>query len=151
MRIDLSDIALQSSLPFEPVMFESGKELVTDVTPGLFINGNQSQIKQLISILLDNACKYAYSNTQVSFQLKRENNKAVLFVNNTGDPIDPKDIPYLFDRFYRVDKARTRGSDSYGIGLSIAKEIVKMHKGDISVVSNLEKGTTFKVTLSIVD
>lgn len=151
MRMDLSDAALQSSLSFEPVMFESEKELVTAITPDLFINGNQSQIKQLISILLDNACKYAYPNTQVSFQLKNENNKAALSVNNAGDPIEAEDIPHLFDRFYRVDKARTRNADSYGLGLSIAKEIVMVHKGDISVVSNMEEGTTFTVTISIVD
>ena len=83
--------------------------------------------------------------------MKRESNKAVLSVSNTGDPIDTKDIPYLFDRFYRVDKARTRGSDSYGLGLSIAKEIVKMHKGEISVVSDIEKGTTFRVSLPVVN
>lgn len=148
-RIDLSDTALQSALPFEPVMFESGRTLVTDIAPGLFINGNQHQIKQLISILLDNARKYAYPNTQVTLRLKKENNNAVMSVNNTADPIESKDIPFLFDRFYRADQARTRSSDSYGLGLSIAKEIVSMHKGKITVVSNISTGITFSIVFSL--
>ena len=132
-------------------MFEAGKELVTHIESGLMITGNPSQIKQLISILLDNACKYSRPHTQITLALKKSNNKAVLTVSNDADPIDPKDIPYLFDRFYRTDQARTRGADSYGLGLSIAKEIVNMHKGKITVFSNQDTGTTFSISLPVVE
>ena len=104
----------------------------------------------LISIFLDNARKYAYPETKISLKLYKENNKAVLSINNLADPIAQEDIPFIFDRFYKVDKARTRGSNSYGLGLAIAKEIVNMHKGKISVKSDEKSGTTFTVAFPLI-
>lgn len=149
-RFDLSDTVFQNALPFEALMFEKNKELEVEIEPNIFIEGNQSQIKQLISIFIDNAEKYSDSDSKISLKLFVENNKACLAVTNQCDPISNEDIPYLFDRFYKADKARTREGNSYGLGLSIAKEIVQLHSGKINVESTKENGTTFKITLPIV-
>ena len=148
-RLDLSDVIYQSVLPFEAVMFESGKSLDTDISPNIHIKGNPAQIKQLVSIFLDNAQKYAHENSKVTIRLSKENNKAVLSVHNLSDPIAEEDLSHIFDRFIRADKARSRDRSSYGLGLAIAKEITAAHKGRISVNSNQKTGTTFTVSLPL--
>ena len=144
----ISDTIWESVLPFEAVLFESNKSIETVIQPDLYIKGNSGQIKQLISILLDNACKYAISNSQVKLLLYEQNDKVMIEVNNKSKPIPKDELPHIFDRFYKVDKARSRTSGSYGLGLSIAKEIVKSHNGKIIVSSDKANGTTFKVVLS---
>ena len=82
--------------------------------------------------------------------LKRTSQHIVLSVNNQGDPIDPEDLPHLFDRFYRSDKARSRGEGEqggFGLGLAIAKGIAEVHGGTIRATSTKADGTTFTVTL----
>ncbi len=148
-RIDLSDTVYQGVLPFEATMFEAGKELKTEITPGISIEGHQGQIKQLLNILLDNAAKYAYPSTEIKLKLYKESSRVILEVNNMAEPISKDDMPYIFDRFYKVDKARTHDTNSYGLGLAIAHEIVTMHKGRISVKSSEESGTTFTVSLPV--
>lgn len=148
-KINLNDIVYESALPFEAVMFESGKQLEMDIAPDVHIKGDSIQIKQLVSILLDNAQKYAYENSKVTIRLRKDNNKAILSVNNLCEPIDQEDLPYIFDRFYRIDKARTRDKKSYGLGLAIAKEIVDVHNGKKFISSN-KSGTTFIISLPLV-
>ena len=150
-KIDLSDIVFQGVLPFEATMFEAGKELKTEIGSDISIIGNAGQIKQLINIFLDNARKYALTDSEINLKLYKENGKAILEVNNQAEPISKEDMPRIFDRFYKVDKARTRdaSANSYGLGLAIAHEIVTMHKGKISVKSNKENGTTFTVSFPI--
>jgi signal transduction histidine kinase len=150
-HFDLSDTIFQSALSFEALMFESNNKFNIDVTPEIYIDGNPSQIKQLVSIFIDNARKYSYDNSKITLRLYKENNKALLSINNFSDPIDKKDLPYIFDRFYKIDKARKRESNSYGLGLAIAKEIVLMHNGKISVSSDKENCTTFMVTFPVVN
>lgn len=148
---DLSDAAWGCLLPFEPVAFERGVELISDVAPALTVTGDEGQLRQLMVILLDNACKYAGKGGSVHFLLERTPEKAVISVHNTGAPIPPDDLPHLFERFYRADKSRARENNvgGYGLGLSIAERIVTGHKGKIAVESSAERGTTFTVTLPI--
>ena len=148
-QLDLSDVVYQNVLPFEPLFFDAGNTFDIHIEPDLKITGNAGRIKQLISILLDNAQKYAYPKSKISFSLAKENNRAVIRVNNMSDPIAKEDIDKIFDRFFRVDKARKRDTNSYGLGLSIAKEIVLMHSGKIAVTSNKTTGTTFKIMLPL--
>ena len=98
-------------------------------------------MSELISILIDNAVKYG-SNKEISVSFKNK----VLKVKDNGVGISEADLPHIFDRFYRGDKAR--GHDGYGLGLSIAKQIVDINGAKIKVESKLEKGTTFKVIFS---
>lgn len=146
-KLCLSDIVSESTLPFEAMMFETSKQLNSNIQSDLYIHGNDGQLKQLICILLDNANKYANSHSTVTVHLKKENNKAILSVNSFGELIAKHDLIHVFDRFFQSDKARSKNQNSYGLGLSIAKEIVAAHKGKISVSSEAEKGTTFIVYL----
>ncbi len=150
----LNDVVLNSTLPFEAVLFESEKnvEMVTDISKDeSLILGDESQLKQLVNILLDNAYKYSLENSKINISLKKDStkNNVILKVNNMSEVISEDDLEHLFDRFYKVDKARTRDGNSYGLGLSIAQEIVLNHKGKISVKSNEAEGTTFKVTIPL--
>jgi signal transduction histidine kinase len=102
-----------------------------------------------VKILIENACKYTKGDSPVHVSLANEGKRCTLSVNNKGDVIDAEDLPHVFDRFYRTDKARTRGDETggFGLGLAIAKGITESHKGTIACTSNEVEGTTFTVTL----
>lgn len=150
-RIALSEELMDNILQFEPVAFEGNISLNCDIASDLWLTGNPTQIKQLIHILLDNAFKYTGEGGNVRVDLVRRGNFIKLEINNTGTPIPTEDLPHIFERFYRSDKARTQqsGEGGYGLGLAIAQTIVKNHKGKITVSSNAEDGTTFTVTFRI--
>lgn len=94
-------------------------------------------------ILIDNAVKYAQRSSVVTISLEKVRERICFSVNNTGNVISTDDIEHIFDRFYRAEKSRTSGG--FGLGLSIAKNIVKTLGGKISVTSNEQTGTTFTV------
>ena len=141
--VDFSDIVQNSALAFDPVAFEHGKQIESNITPNLKILGDEGKIKQLTSILLDNALKFSVPQSSISVALKKENERAVLSIHNQSEPIDPETLEKLFDRFYKADNARTRESNSYGLGLAIAKEIVDMMNGAIFAEQHIETGITF--------
>ena len=145
--VALSDLCSNCLLSFEPVAFERGAQLTDAVEPDVTVPGDESQLRRLIAILLDNACKYCGEQGTVTLTLRREGSRAVLSVRNTGDPIPPEALPHLFERFYRADSARARGTGGYGLGLAIAAAIAESHKGKISAASTAAEGTTFTVTL----
>ena len=147
--LDFSDIVLNGVLLFESVAFENKVNLENEIEPGIFLEGWEIQLKQLTTILLDNACKYAGKNGSVSVTLKKSSHNAILTIQNTGEPIPEKEQDHVFERFYRTDKSRVRKEGGYGLGLSIAKTIVDQHKGKISLTSSLEEGTVFTVSLPI--
>lgn len=142
--INLSDIATEATLAFESVCFENKKRFYTDIQPDIFIKGDASSIRRLITIFLDNACKYSNENGHVEYYLYAENDKAEMVIRNSGDPIPKDEIQNIFTRFYRVNKSRSRTEGGYGLGLSIAKTIIDVHGGKISVTSSKENGTVFK-------
>ncbi len=120
------------------------KNLATETT----VLGEKQSLIELFVILLDNSIKYSAKNKQVEISSKNTEGKVVIAVKDQGLGIEPDDIPYLFNRFYRADKARTKtGSGGYGLGLSIAKQIIEKHDGSISVTSKLGKGTIFTIQL----
>lgn len=145
-EFDFSNLVWERVLLFESLAFEQNLTLNSDIAPDIHMTGNESQIKQLLTILIDNGCKYAGKGGAVDLTLKKEQDKILLSVHNTGDPISPEDISHLFERFYRADKSRARKAGGYGLGLSIAKSIVESHHGKISVTSTETQGTTFTVT-----
>ena len=104
-------------------------------------------VEQVLVNLLDNALKYANAGGKVDLELRAEGSCALMSVHNSGDPIPEEELPHLFERFYRVDRARSAGG--YGLGLSIAQSIVKAHGGKISVTSSAGAGTTFLVNLPL--
>lgn len=132
-HLDLSRLVGGETLPFESVAFEKGLLLNCDIENSMFVDGNSVQLRQLVSILLDNAIRHSSGGKEVTLQLKKEHTSARLSVINNGDPIPIEQQKHLFDRFYRVDSARNGEDKHYGLGLAIAKAIVTGHKGKISV------------------
>jgi two-component system phosphate regulon sensor histidine kinase PhoR len=99
--------------------------------------------------LIDNAIKYTPAEGKVYLALSKADGWATVEISDTGIGIPPEDLPNIFDRFYRVDKARTRQQGGSGLGLSIAKSIAKAHRGEIHVRSVVGEGTTFTVVLPV--
>lgn len=143
----LTDILLQTALPFESRMFEMGKKFEVDAEEDIFYTGDQSAIKHIISILIDNAVKYSDEHGEISVKLFLQNNKRVLEVYNTGIGIKKEKLEKIFERFYREDEARNSKSGGYGLGLAIAKETVKAHGGRIYAESEYQKWAKFTVIL----
>ena len=151
-----SDLILGCLLTFEPVAFEQGVMIEDQISEDISLTGDASQIRQLVAILLDNACKYAGNATggetddkKVTVTLVSENDRIRLTVHNTGKAIPEEDLPHLFERFYRTDKSRARTDGGYGLGLAIAQTIAKNHRGKITVVSAKNLGTSFTVTFPV--
>jgi len=153
--VDLSELAWSNMLQFEPVAFERGVQFDGNIQNDIVTLGDRTQLNQLIHILFDNAIKYAGVGGQVDWTLEKYTtgktklqNYARLCIHNTGKPIPSEDLPHIYERFYRSDRARSAGS-GYGLGLAIAKSICEVHEADILVESTAEKGTTFTVKFKI--
>ena len=131
--MDFNRLVNGEALPFEGVAFEKGITLECEVANGITVEGNAAQLKQLVSILLDNALSHSRSGSKVQLTVKKERGTAKLSVINEGEEIPPEQRAKIFERFYRVDEARTGEEHHYGLGLSIAKAIVVAHKGKIDV------------------
>ena len=133
-RLDFSHLVVGEALPFESVAFEKGLMLNCDIEKNLFVEGNSVQLKQLVSILLDNAVQHSSSDgREIVLSLSAERGHVRLSVVNSGVEIPPEQWKKLFERFYRVDTARNGEDKHYGLGLAIAKSIVTAHKGKIDV------------------
>lgn len=116
----------------------------------LYIKAHQVSIEELVTILVDNALKYSPESSKVSISLRRKGRNAVLKVTNPGKGIHPKDLPFIFERFYRADESRTSGGDAgFGLGLALAKRIVEIHDGELSASSGSGKETTLTVSLPL--
>lgn len=114
----------------------------------VFAKVDRSRIKEMFVILMDNAIKYSPAQREVSVTIKKDNNQALITISDQGYGIKASDLPYIFNRFYRADSSRAKDkADGYGLGLSIAKQIVDSHKGKIIAESKIGRGTTFIVTL----
>ena len=147
-HIDLSRLVAGEALPFESVAFEKGLALNSNISNGITLEGNSTQLKQLTSILLDNAVRHSKANGEVCLTLKKEHGMVELSVVNRGDEIPAEHREQIFERFYRVDPARNGEDKHYGLGLAIAKAIVNAHHGHIEV--NCYNGLVeFRVSLPI--
>ncbi len=123
--------------------------LTTKVSAEKVLGDKQSLI-QLFTILLDNAIKYSEENTKITITSEKTDSTLLIYITDQGIGIAKLDIPHIFDRFYRADISRSKQTVSgYGLGLSIAKKILDIHKGTIQVKSELGKGTTFVIQLPI--
>lgn len=129
-QTDLSGLVSDSVLIFEPMFFERDLTLESRVGEGISLKASPQHLRQVVEILLDNALKYSSSGGVVGLSLQRQGTHCHLWVASPGDPISPEDQKKIFQRFYRVDRARSRDG-SYGLGLSIAQQIVLEHGGKI--------------------
>ena len=129
--VNLSRLTEEAVLPMEPVFFEQGLTLCSNIQPGLQVSGSADHLQQVVQILLDNALKYSTPGGSVELILQRQSRgKLLLTVTTPGIPLSEDQCRDIFKRFYRVDQARTSGS-SYGLGLSIAQQILHQHGGKI--------------------
>lgn len=133
-QIDFSRLVNGEALPFESVAFEKGLVLNCSVANSIAVEGNSTQLKQIVAILIDNAIRYGAGGNEVRLNLTKERGWAKLSVINEGSAIPEEQREQLFERFYRVDPARNGEEKHYGLGLAIAKAIATAHKGQIQVL-----------------
>ena len=135
IEFPLSDVVSETAASFQALALTRGKTFVMDVAPMLSMVGNEKQIGQLVSILLDNAIKYSDEAGEIRLSLKKQNKSIRLAVENTVEAISKEVMDNMFERFYRGDASRNSGTKGYGIGLSIAKAVVEAHRGKITAES----------------
>ena len=146
IEFPLSDVVSETAASFQALALTRGKTFVMDVAPMLSMVGNEKQIGQLVSILLDNAIKYSDEAGEIRLSLKKQNKSIRLAVENTVEAISKEVMDNMFERFYRGDASRNSGTKGNGIGLSIAKAVVEAHRGKITA----ESADGRKVTITAV-
>lgn len=145
-EIDLAPFLQELKYRFQGRADELGIDLEIEIKPGT-VFANRDRLLQVFINLTENAFRHTPSGKKVRIQVEDLVDKIQFSVEDQGEGIPPKALPHIFDRFYRVDKARTRKEGGMGLGLSIVKMIVEAHNGEIKVESEVGKGTIFKVIL----
>lgn len=144
-QIELDNLLFEVYRQFNVI--EKPVDVIVTEVDQVCVMGDADRLKQLFINLIDNAIKYTPDGGKVSISLSKQNEWARFVVADTGMGIPAQDLPHIFDRFYRVDKARARTLGGSGLGLSIAKWVAQAHGGNIQVESEVGAGTTFIVTL----
>lgn len=145
--VDLVSMTLRVASKLQPLAQMKNIDLDVNATGMAMVMGEPMALEQMVTNLTDNAIKYTPEQGRVSLAVTVKGGKVYLLVKDTGIGIAKEHIPYIFDRFYRVDKARSRQTGGTGLGLSIVKAIVKQHEGSIEVVSAEGEGTEMHVVL----
>lgn len=148
IEFPFSEVATETVFSFQALAQKQGKELLSSIPPMLSLLGDEKSIRQLLSILLDNAIKYSPTNGNITLSVEEQNNSILIIVtNDTHQSIEKEQLKLLFDRFYRVDASRNSKTGGHGVGLSIAKAIVEAHRGKIQAVS--PKENTLEITVKL--
>ena len=145
---DYSDCVNTIVLGYEAIFYENNKVFNYDIAPNVKVNGNAAQLKQLATILIDNANKYSKDQGNIQLKLTANAKHATLTVQNDSEQLTEEQLKHIFDRFYTVDLSRNRVSCGNGLGLAIAQVICQTHNGNIAVDCQNSR-TTFTVTLPI--
>ena len=145
--LDLEGIACHATDLFRPVAEDKGVDLSLDAHPVPLVPGDLRRVQRAIANLIDNAIKYTDPGGQVRVSVGRQNDSVCLAVKDTGMGIPAREIPRLFDRFYRGDTSRSQPGS--GLGLSLTRAIVRAHGGDIEVESLAGKGSRFTLVMPI--
>lgn len=155
-KVDLDSLLLEVFRQYKPAAEnvnddhrEQGPRLMLQDIMPVQVYGDADQLKQVLVALLDNALKYTPYEGSVTLSLTADQDFAVLKVSDTGIGILPEDLPHIFERFYRADRARSRDRGGSGLGLTIAENIVQEHQGGIEVESAPGKGSTFTLRLPV--
>jgi len=146
--VDLSALASEVVTLLKPLASERGVTLIVDITPAV-VGGDPMALARVVSNLIENAIRYNRPAGKVLVRLVISGGQAVLSIKDTGIGIPPTDRPHIFDRFYRVDQARSRESGGAGLGLAICKTIAEVHGGDIHYRARTHEGSEFRVTLPL--
>jgi signal transduction histidine kinase len=147
--VDLGALAATVTEQLEPVAQAKNLNLQCIVNQPVTVTGDSGWLERLLLNLLDNAMKYTPAPGDIRVSVSREANHARVDVRDTGPGISADAVPHIFERFYRVDPARSSAVEGAGLGLSLAKWIVDRHSGRIDVTSEPGKGSTFTIWLPI--
>jgi heavy metal sensor kinase len=147
--VNLKELIADLALEIDPLCQEKGLHFKLSPLENLVVNGDKVELKQLLLNLLDNAVRYTPKGGTVSVVLVRKGETLLVAIKDSGIGIPEEHIPHIFERFYRVDKARSRTEGGAGLGLSICQHIAKVHGGRIEVESQVGEGSTFSVFLPL--
>lgn len=148
-KLSLKEVISSSIHKVDPIAKKKQIKIISAVE-NLKLKGDEDRIVELFVILLDNSIKYSPEKSKITINAKRDDGHIIATVKDQGIGIDKKDLPHIFDRFYRTDNARSKvGKGGFGLGLSIAQKIVASHNGQISVDSKPNKGTVFTIKLPV--
>jgi heavy metal sensor kinase len=150
-EVDLKEVLSNLSPDVEVLCEERGLHFNPGPLENLVVRGDRTRLQQLFLNLLANAIRYTPSGGRISVSAIRQGEAAVIAVRDTGIGISEEHLPHIFERFYRVDEARSRVDGGAGLGLSICQHIVKVHDGKIEVESRVGEGSTFTVFLPLVE
>jgi signal transduction histidine kinase len=145
-KVDMSELTQETVHLLQPAAEKKNQQLTDEIQPGLELFGDRIKLNQILYNLMDNAIKYTPENGKIHVSLKEEDGNLVWRVRDDGIGIPEEDQEHIFERFYRVDKARSRETGGTGLGLSIVRQMVKMHGGTISVSSKPDSGSEFTVS-----
>lgn len=144
--VSLSEIAESTIKNMQNIAEEKQITIVNEIKPDIVIDANKDKVSQVALNLLSNAVSYSKASSEVIVRVYKDANKRIMEVQDFGIGISAEDQQHIFERFYRVDKARSRDSGGTGLGLSITKHIMEAHNGRINVFSRPNEGSTFRVT-----
>ena len=143
--INLNEFFTKMDQKFSPIFHENDMEFILDCQLNLMLKADSLRLEQIFINLLDNATKYSERGSTIALTAWKQKKEIHIVIKDNGKGIPEKDLPYIFNRFYRVDKSRTRSLGGSGLGLSIIKELVFAHGGDILVKSKENVGTEFQL------
>jgi len=147
-QFDLAELVRSTAEQMNLLAEDKNISIRGNASEAVLIEGDRSRLKQVLVNLLDNAIKYTPAKGSITWAVRRSDNRAVLEIADTGIGIPAEALPHIFERFYRVDKARSDG-ESIGLGLAIAKSILTAHGGEVEAESTPGKGTCFRIRLPI--
>lgn len=144
------DLSLLLNTVAEQVAVAAEQKRITlqcDIPPSVYVKADEDRLIQLVLNLLENAVKYTSTGGSITVRLTESSGQVCFSIVDTGVGISPQHLPHIFDRFYRIDRSRNREQGGFGLGLAIARQIARLHGGDIHVTSQVGVGTQFTVTL----
>ena len=148
-QVDLSKLCQQVASQLALLAKEKGITLQSSIEEHLQLWGDEAALHRVLVIILDNALKYSPADTTINFNASKSKQGLLIAVQDQGCGISDEDKEKVFDRFYRVDKARSRSQGGLGLGLSLAWEIVHQHRGEIKILDNKPCGTIMQVLLPL--
>lgn len=147
-KVDIAELLADVQTSFSVQAEDAGVELILDIQDAdMVIEADADRLDQVLGNLVGNALRHTPAEGWIRLQAESSSNGVRLQIRDEGQGIPPEDLPFIFDRFYRADKSRSRKGGGSGLGLAIARELIRLHGGEISVKSELGKGTTFIIDL----
>lgn len=148
-KISLDKVTEEIIDGFEIEFIRKNMNVSTDLDYNIFILADRNKLKQIIINLFSNAIKFTDDKGEVNIKVYNNDRYGIFEISNTGEGIPKEDLPYIFERLYRIDKSRNRNKGGSGLGLSIVKELVKAHNGEVEARSEIGKNTVFKIYIPL--